>query len=528
MKDGATVADGNENPGVANTSPSESSPDGKFAALQSTSIIGGASAFVVVVRMIRAKVLALWLGPAGIGLEALFDSVVTMTRTLFSCGINTSGVRQIATAVGSGDQDRIGATIYTLRRVSLVIATISAAALVLAREHVSRLTFGHTDHATAIGALSVMLLCGAVTGGQGALLQGMRRLGDIARLNMYGAVIGAVVSIPVVYFWGQDGIPAYMIVGAVISSLVSWHYVRRIKTPAVRLPPREIWREATRMIRLGLAFVASALLATGVLFVLRTIVARELGMVAAGQLQAATALSMVYVGFVLQAMGTDFYPRLTAASDDRPKANRLVNEQTEISLILAVPGILGTIALAPWIIHAFYSAEFAPASTILVWQAAGMMLRVITWPMSFVIIAQGRGTLFLATEVVAAVIYLGLAWIGMLHFHLPGLGLAFFGLYIVYGLMITCVVRVISGFRWSGENTRVILATLLVTILSVAGRLTLPEPAATAVGCILAALAALVCLRRLGGIIGLERIQRIAQKTRLPFAVSFARWISAR
>ncbi|MBE2212923.1 MAG: O-antigen translocase [Opitutaceae bacterium] len=515
-------------PGAKGADSMSASPDERMSALRSTSIIGGASGAVLLVRIVRTKVLAHLLGPAGIGLEAIFDSIISITRTLFSCGINSSGVRQIATAVQSGDMARVALTVLTLRRVSLVIALASAAALILARDPISRLAFGNSEHSTAIGALSIVLLCGAITGGQGALLQGMRRLGDIARLNVYGAVIGAVVSIPIVYVWGQNGIAGYMIVGAVISAVVSWHFARRIQPAATNPPLRTITHEASQMIKLGMAFVASALLSTGVIFALRAFVVRELGMVAAGQLQAATALSMVYVGFILQAMGTDFYPRLTAASEDHTRANRLVNEQTEISLILAVPGILATITLAPWIIRAFYSAEFAPASTILVWQAAGMMLRVITWPMGYIIIAQGRGALFVATEVAAAVIYLVLAWLGLRYFHLPGIGLAFTGLYIIYGLMVAGIVRRISGFRWSGDNTRTILATVIVAALGIATRLTLPEPFATVVGCVLTGLAALVCLRRLGGIFGFERLQRLAQRTRLPFAPEFARWICAR
>ena len=45
----------------------------------------------------------------------------------------------------------------------------------------------------------------------------------------------------------------------------------------------------------------------------------------------------MYVGFILQAMGSDFYPRLTAVADDHAECNRLVNEQAQIGLLLAGP-----------------------------------------------------------------------------------------------------------------------------------------------------------------------------------------------
>src|ERR1700693_2222539 len=196
-------------------------------ALKSTSIIGGSTVIVMLIRMLRTKVLAILLGPGGIGLEAIYDSIVTLSRTASDLGISSAGVRQIASAVGSGSQPVIATTVFTLRRVCLVLGVLGAAALFLFRESVSRLAFANPDHASDIGLLSIILLFGAVTGGQGALLQGMRRIGDLAKMNMFGALAGAIFSIPIVFIWGRAGIPAYMVVAAGVAVFISWCYARR-------------------------------------------------------------------------------------------------------------------------------------------------------------------------------------------------------------------------------------------------------------------------------------------------------------
>ena len=43
---------------------------------------------------------------------------------------------------------------------------------------------------------------------------------------------------------------------------------------------------------------------------------------------------------MLTAMGTDFLPRLTAASHDNATMNPLVNEQTEMGIVIAIPGVV--------------------------------------------------------------------------------------------------------------------------------------------------------------------------------------------
>ena len=47
-------------------------------------------------------------------------------------------------------------------------------------------------------------------------------------------------------------------------------------------------------------------------------------------------------------MAADFYPRLTAAITRPEEANRLVNEQAHVGLLLAGPGVIATLAFARW------------------------------------------------------------------------------------------------------------------------------------------------------------------------------------
>jgi antigen flippase len=488
-------------------------------ALKSTSIIGGSTVIVMLIRILTTKVLAVLLGPAGIGLQAIYDSVISLSKTAVDLGISNSGVRQIASAVGTGNQTVVAATVFTLRRVCLVLGFVGATTLFLARESVSRLAFGNTEHASDIGLLSVVLLFGALAGGQGALLQGMRRIGDLARVNVFGAVVGALLTIPIVYFWGRAGIPFYMTLAAGVGILISWSYARRIRIQAVNFGFRQVVHEAGSLLRLGLVFLASGLMTTGALFVLRVFVLRQEGVNGAGQFQAATALAMVYVGFVIQAMGTDFYPRLTSVADDNRRCNQLVNEQAEISILLALPGVLATLALAPWVIQFFYSNKFNQAATILCWQVTGTFLQVNSWPMGFIIVAKGRGATFFWTDLVSYSVYVLLGWVGLKFFGLPGMGMAYLGLYAFHWCLVYVIVRRMSGFAMSSANVRLSLVGVATVAITLCARLTFPEPWATAVGCIMAASGGVYTMRALIRLIGMETIAKQLRRVGLSVPV---------
>ena len=120
-------------------------------------------------------------------------------------------------------------------------------------------------------------------------------------------------------------------------------------------------QEASSLLRLGLAFMASGFLMMGAAYAVRTMILRMGGLEAAGLYQAAWTLGGLYVGIILQAMGADFYPRLTAVATDDRECNRLVNEQAHVSLLLAGPGVIATIIFAPLVISLFYSSKFDEA-----------------------------------------------------------------------------------------------------------------------------------------------------------------------
>ena len=129
-------------------------------------------------------------------------------------------------------------------------------------------------------------------------------------------------------------------------------------------------------------------------------------------------------------MGADFYPRLVGVAEDHPQCNRLVNEQTQVSLLLAGPGVIATLVFAPLVIALFYSAKFAAAVEILRWICLGMALRVITWPMGFIILAKGAQNLFFGAELAWTVVNVGLTLVCVRSFGTDGAGIAFFGSYV--------------------------------------------------------------------------------------------------
>src|SRR5579883_421391 len=441
--------------------------------LRSSAWVGGSTVLNIGIGIVRTKILSILLGPAGFGLNGLYSSITDVAQSIAGMGVNSSGVRQIAESVGTGDQIRIARTAAVLRRTSLLLGVFGALLVAVFARQISQLTFGTTKHTAALGLLSIAVLFKLVANGQTALIQGMRRISDLAKMNVLGAGLGLLLSIPLVYFFREEGIAPGLACVAAMTIAASWWYSRKIRVPAMRVTAADVKQELSGLLKLGFAFMISGFLTMGAAYAVRILLLRRSGVAATGYYQAAWTLGGLYVGIILQAMGADFYPRLTAQANDNRAVNTIVNEQTKVGLLLAGPGVLATLVFAPVILLVFYSAKFHPALDLLRWLSLGTFLQVISWPMGFIVLAKGRQLIFLASDFAWAVVYLALAWALIGWIGTNGAGIAFCGSYAFHTLLNYVIARRLSTFRLARENGRLILSWSVLTALLATASFTL-------------------------------------------------------
>jgi O-antigen/teichoic acid export membrane protein len=111
---------------------------------KSSAIIGGASVINIVIGIVKVKVLAVLLGPAGVGLMGLYQNIMGMASTLAGCGMGNSGVRQLAAS--SGEAETLAIVRRALWLGNLVLGLAGMAILWLLREPVALWVFGDAAH----------------------------------------------------------------------------------------------------------------------------------------------------------------------------------------------------------------------------------------------------------------------------------------------------------------------------------------------------------------------------------------------
>ena len=431
---------------------------------KATSLFGGVQVYQILIGIIKQKFVAVLLGTAGMGIQGLYQAAIHMVQSFTSMGLAQSAVRDVSEADGAGDTHRVGRTVAIVRRLVWITGLLGMTATILFSPILSKTSFGDYNYILPFIILSVILLLDQICVGQKVVLQGMRRLKDLAKASAIGVTVGLLVSVPLYYFWGTKGIVPALVATSLTALLLSWYYSRKVEIEKVRVTTREAIKGGGIMLKLGVAMSVNAILGTLLAFVLRAFIRHTGGIEEVGLFAAGFAIMNTYVGMVFNAMSTDYFPRLSAVNKDNEKCREIINQQGEIAVLILAPIIISCIILMPFIIQLIYSKEFLPANDYISWAVVGLMFKAASWVISYVFLAKAESKLFIINETVTKAYSILLEIAGYYFFGLAGLGVAFLLTYFLYSIQVYLIAKRRYGFGFT-RAFKTVFGTLFVIVL---------------------------------------------------------------
>jgi O-antigen/teichoic acid export membrane protein len=445
-----------------------SSGESKKNILKASGIIGAASVITVLISLIKVKSIAILLGPEGVGLMGLFDTFLNVCTALFGMGLASSSVRQFAKTLHL--KKRVGIIHLVIVTSNLILGLTSFLMIWYFRYDISLYLFDTVDQVFSVVIIGFGVIFSLLSNSQSGLLQGFRHIKDLAKIKIFAGVVTAILSILIIYKYGVSAVAISVILPPLATFVIAAWYVHKLKSRASinhEFNFLRILAESKILFRLGFVFLLTGLIAAGTKFLVRYIISDKLGIEEVGLFQAAWTITMTYIGFILGAMATDYYPRLTQSIKDHVKSRIIVNEQTEIALIFVAPVFLITITYANLIIPLLYSTEFTQSVDILRWQIIGDAFKVMSWPLGFILLAKGKSKLFLVSEIVWNIIYLAGVYFFIDIYDLPVVGYIFAFSYFIYFILLFCSTRKIINLTYTDTNIKLFFLIPFTLILLV-------------------------------------------------------------
>ena len=375
--------------------------------MKGTAMFGGMQVFNILIALLRSKMVALFLGPSGMGVAALFNSTANIIIQIAGLGLNLSIVKEVA-AETDGDGNVRLANVKIARRWLWACGFLGALIAIAASGFLSRFTFGSTKYGNGFIWLSLMIFFSILSSGEMSFLQGGRKLKSIAIATLSGAAGGLLASFILYNFYGEEGIVPAMILSAFIVYIVNVFFSRRFfSTKELVLSLKDTWAGGSKMVQLGVVLMLASVIGSTVAYLINTYIGYTGGIKDVGYFQAASSITNQYVGLIFSAMAVDYLPRLAAINDNKEKLQTVVNQQAEIIVLIVTPLIMALMVTASLVIHLLLTKDFIVIAPLLRWMALGMFFKAVSFTLGYISFSKGdKKTFFLYEAVYAGLILL--------------------------------------------------------------------------------------------------------------------------
>lgn len=437
--------------------------------LKYTALFGGVQVLTMLVGLVRNKIAALLLGPAGMAVVALLNNAVSLLNQGTNFGISFSAVKHVAELTEADDPRRMQAFVRTVRLWSLSTALFGCLLCVVLAPLLSKWTFESSEHTGTFILLAPMVGMLALTGGEIAILKGAKRLRPVATISALTSLATLLICCPIYYFYGIPGIAPALVISQAAILLLHLHFSTRVfpwRGTFTHL--RTSFVSGLPMLRLGVAFIVAGIFGKGAEYVIRTLILRFGDLDDVGFYSTGYALTVGYTSLVFMAIEADFFPRLSTCAGNQRRQNETINQQMEVCLLLITPLLIAVALFMPLIIRLLYSGAFLQSVPMAVCATLYMYFKALTLPVSYLPLAKGDSLMYMVTEFLYDLFVAAAIPVAFLYYRLLGAGgaLAAAGLFDL--LLIHLVYRRRYAYRIEGRALPVYLLQFLLLAATIA------------------------------------------------------------
>lgn len=423
------------------------------------------------IDVVRAKLIAVFLGTLGAGIIAQLTNIVQQMSSFTLMSVNDGLVKQIAE---NKDKEGFRSKLaYLLKSYIAIIALLTAICIIflfIFSEEITIYVFGDLKYHNyfIIGLISFPVLI--INSISFALLKGQKEIKYIARSELIVVVVDFILFVPLIYFYGITGAVIFVPLSLLPILIVNHYYARTKVLNRYALHLKDVFSAAINRKAIKELFIFAGVGVTaGVSLIVseiacRAVVVTKLGVDQIGLYSPLIAWAGLFTGFIMPSLSTYLYPRFSEAKSDA-EVSGVLNDVLRLVSFVMVPVLFLSIPIRYKIIPIFYSNAFISAGDYLPWHFIGILFYLWMFALRSTLTPTGR----IKTHGII-VILISILDFGIVYYFVPSLGLygwmlKFIVSPVLFFAIILVYLRKLMGFKIETRNKYIMTYVLLGSLL---------------------------------------------------------------
>lgn len=449
--------------------------------MKTTGVVGAVQIVQLAFGLVRNKLIAYFLGPAGLGIWSLYLSLTEMMQSASSLGLEKSGVKQVSQ--NQHDEYKKNLTIKVVQVSISFFSLLCSIGVAIFAEEFSESLFGTADYKIGIWVCSSVIFLNAITSAYRSILNGLSEIRKLAISQLIGILVGNIIVFSLIPFFDLSIFPIYFLIIAISAFTPTFFAIKKLRIPIMKIPIAEAFQTLSMLMKIGFAFWMSAVFMAFVTYMINIFLKESLSIEALGIYQASWTISNLYIGIILSSMGVAFFPKICQVIDDQKESTKAINDQIEFSLLVCLPFVLGIFIFAPILLALLYSSEFAEGEWIIRWQIMGVVIRLFGFPFGYALMAKGKAIQYTCAQFLFSSLNYLFIFLLVTHYGFEALGINYFFAYMAYALVIGILCKKYINYAISSFLLQILCVYAILLTLCFSIIYSLPKPYAMLIGC---------------------------------------------
>ncbi|MFY7742296.1 MAG: O-antigen translocase [Flavobacterium sp.] len=400
--------------------------------------ISSLNSFAILLRigfgLVISKVLAIYVGPAGMALVGNLRNFQTSLESFATLGFQNGIVKY--TAQFKGDTEQFKKLISTVTFTILIFMLLFGIGLFVFKEAIDSYLFSSENEFDIIIKATIFSL--PFYGFSlffTSLINGLEKYKKVVYISIIGNIIGFVFSLFLVLKYNILGALLAMVLAPSANFIVAAFFVcKEIKLfqfITLKSFDKSILKNLSSYSAMALF---SAIAGPMIYIFLRNHLIHSAGLEDAGYWESMSRISGYYMLFVSSLMSMYFLPQLSISNHTESKFIFRNYFKTIVPVFFI--GMILIYFSRELIISVLFTKAFQPVSDLFFWQLLGDFFKVCSWILALDFLAKKQTGAYFLTEVISHVLLISSGFIAIKYYHAHGAVLANFITYFIYFILL--------------------------------------------------------------------------------------------